>query len=93
MRATSLAAYEKSRPKFGSNKARVYQIILDKQEFGATDQELQKALNMSGDTLRPARLSLLKNGLIYDSGKTRQNENGNDCIIWLSTEITQTGLF
>jgi len=36
---------------------------------------------------------LLKDGLIYDSGKTRQNDNGNDCIVWLLTEITQTGLF
>ena len=93
MKATSLAAYEKSRPKFGSNRARVYQQILDKQEYGATDQELQQALNLSGDTLRPARLSLLKENLIYDSGKTRQNANGNECIIWVVSKIEQIGLF
>jgi len=93
VRTTSVAAYEKARPKFGSNRAKVYQVILDNQEHGATDQEMQKALGMPGDTLRPTRLSLLKDGLIYDSGKTRQNDNGNDCIVWLLTEITQTGLF
>lgn len=93
MKATSLAAYEKSRPKFGSNRARVYQQILDKQEYGATDQELQQALNLSGDTLRPARLSLLKENLIYDSGKTRQNANGNECIVWVVSKIEQIGLF
>jgi len=93
MRATSVAAYEKARLKFGSNRAKVYQFIVDKQELGATDQEMQKALSMPGDTLRPTRLSLLKDGLIYDSGKTRQNDNKNDCIVWLSTEITQIGLF
>jgi hypothetical protein len=93
VKATSLAAYEKSRPKFGSNRARVYQQILDKQEYGATDQELQQALNLSGDTLRPARLSLLKENLIYDSGKTRQNANGNECIIWVVSKIEQIGLF
>jgi len=93
MRATSVAAYEKARPKFGSNRARVYQQILDKQEYGATDQELQQALNLSGDTLRPARLSLLKENLIYDSGKTRQNANGNECIVWVVSKIEQIGLF
>jgi len=93
VKATSLAAYEKSRPKFGSNRARVYQQILDKQEYGATDQELQQALNLSGDTLRPARLSLLKENLIYDSGKTRQNANGNECIVWVVSKIEQIGLF
>ena len=93
MRATSAAAYEKARPKFGSNRAKVYQFILDQQEQGATDQELQQAVKISGDTLRPTRLSLLKDGLIYDSGKTRLNANNNECIVWLSTEITQTGLF
>jgi hypothetical protein len=93
MRATSLAAYEKVLPKFGSNRAKVYQLILDKQEYGATDQELQTILKMPGDTLRPARLSLLKDELIYDSGKTRQNSNGNECIVWLASEIKQIGLF
>ena len=93
MRTTSLAAQEKARPKFGSNRAKVFQYIFDQQERGATDQEIQTALNMPGDTLRPARLSLLKDDLIYDSGKTRQNENGNECIVWLPTSISQTGLF
>ena len=93
MRATSLVALEKSLPNRGSNKAKIYQYILDKQEYGATDQEIQSVLKISGDTLRPARLSLLKDKLIYDSGKTRQNSNGNDCIVWLSRDISQIGLF
>ena len=93
MRTTSLAAQEKVRPKFGSNRAKVFQYIFDQQGRGATDQEIQTALNMPGDTLRPTRLSLLKDDLIYDSGKTRQNQNGNDCIVWVVSEIEQVGLF
>jgi hypothetical protein len=93
MRATSLAVYQKTLPKFGSNRAKVYQLILDKQEYGATDQELQAILKMPGDTLRPTRLSLFKDELIYDSGKTRQNPNGNECIVWLASDIKQIGLF
>jgi len=93
MRTTSLAALEKSLPKLGSNRAKIYQFIIDKQEYGATDQEIQTHLKMPGDTLRPARLSLSKDDLIYDSGKTRQNINGNQCIVWVSSEIIQRGLF
>ena len=76
-----------------SHKARVYQFIVDRMEHGATDQEMQVALKMSGDTLRPTRGKLLKDGLIYDSGKTRKNENDNNCIVWVASTISQTGLF
>ena len=93
MRSTSFQVLIKVAPKHGSNRANVYQYIIDRQDRGATDQELQAALNMPGDTLRPTRLSLLKDGLIYDSGKTRQNANGNDCIVWMVSTIEQIGLF
>ena len=76
-----------------SHKARVYQFLVDRMDQGATDQEMQFALKMSGDTLRPTRGKLLKEGLIYDSGTTRKNENGNDCIVWVVSTISQTGLF
>ena len=93
MRSTSIAAMIKAEPKRGSNRQKVYQYILDKQEYGATDQELQAALKMAGDTLRPTRLSLAKDNMIYDSGKTRQNANGNDCIVWVVSIIEQVGMF
>lgn len=93
MRATSVQAQVKATPSISSQKAKVYQFIVDRMEYGATDQEMQVALKMSGDTLRPTRGKLLKDGLIYDSGKTRQNQNGNECIVWLPTHISQTGLF
>ena len=93
MKATSIAAKIKAEPRLSSRRAMIYLYLRDQQEKGATDQEMQKALNMSGDTLRPTRGSLLKDGLIYDSGKIRKNENGNECIVWLPTSISQTGLF
>ena len=74
-------------------RACVYQYLVDCMERGATDQEMQSVLKMSGDTLRPTRGKLLKDGLIYDSGKTRTNENGNECIVWVVSTISQTGLF
>ena len=93
MRATSIQAQIKAAPRMSSQKARVYQFIVDRMEHGATDQEMQVALKMSGDTLRPTRGKLLKDGLIYDSGKTRKNANDNDCIVWVVSTISQTGLF
>ena len=92
MRATSVAALIKSAPNRESNRGKVLQFIIDRQERGATDQEMQAILNMPGDTLRPTRLSLSKDGMIYDSGKTRQNTNGNECIIWVASTI-EMGLF
>jgi hypothetical protein len=93
MRPTSAAAMIKAAPRFSSNKAKVYHYLADQGIRGATDQEMQATLMMSGDTLRPARLSLLKDDLIYDSGQTRQNPNGNDCIVWVISDIQQIGMF
>jgi hypothetical protein len=93
MRPTSISAQIKAAPRMSEKRARVYRYLVDRMERGATDQEMQAALKMSGDTLRPTRGKLLKDGLIYDSGKTRTNENGNDCIVWVVSTISQTGLF
>ena len=93
MRATSIQAQIKAVPRMSSYKARVYQFLVDCMERGATDQEMQIALKMSGDTLRPTRGKLLKDGFIYDSGKTRQNSNGNECIVWVVSTIEQIGIF
>ena len=92
MRATSIAALIKSAPNRESNRGKVLQFIIDRQERGATDQEMQAVLQMAGDTLRPTRLSLAKDNLIYDSGRTRQNERGNECIIWIASNV-EMGLF
>ena len=92
MRATSIAALIKSAPNRESNRGKVLQFIIDRQERGATDQEMQAGLNMAGDTLRPTRLRLAKDNLIYDSGRTRQNERGNECIIWIASNV-EMGLF
>jgi hypothetical protein len=93
MRSTSIAAQIKAAPRMSEKRTRIYQYLIDRVERGATDQEMQIALKISGDTLRPTRGKLLKDGLIYDSGKRRTNENGNECIVWVVSTISQTGLF
>ena len=93
MRATSIEALEKFAPYQESARERVYQYLVDQEDRGATDQEMQKALGISGDTLRPTRGALLKHDLIYDSGMTRKNDKGNSCIVWVVAKIDQLGMF
>jgi hypothetical protein len=79
---TSRIAAEGVYPKSGSIRLSVYEYLIRQGLKGATDQEMQSNLNLSGDTIRPTRMTLLKDGFIIDSGETRNNSNGNPCVVW-----------
>jgi transcription initiation factor IIE alpha subunit len=49
---------------------------------GATDEEIEEALSISGNTVRPTRGSLVKDGFIVDSGLERLTKAGNPAIVW-----------
>ena len=49
------------------------------------DYELQRDLDLAGDTLRPRRWSLQKRGLVEDSGRTRKAKRGQ-AIVWRVVE-------
>ena len=83
---TSVAAAEKVLPRTGSLKRRVYEYILSQGMRGATDQEIEKTLHIEGNTVRPSRVGLIKEGYIIDSGTTRKNHHNNDCIVWRAVE-------
>jgi hypothetical protein len=83
---TSIAAAQKILPKTGSLRRKVYEYILNQGLRGATDQEMEITLNIDGNTIRPTRISLVKDGFIMDTGTTRKNQHGNDCIVWRSAE-------
>ena len=83
---TSIAAAQKVLPKTGSLRRKVYEYIWNQGLRGATDQEMELTLNIDGNTIRPTRISLLKDGFILDTGTTRKNQHGNDCIVWRSAE-------
>jgi hypothetical protein len=86
LQRTSIEAKRKIEPKIGSITWKVYDFIVATGLVGATDQELEKVLRMDGNTIRPTRGSLVKNKLVSDSGRTRKNDKGNDCIVWIATE-------
>ena len=81
-RATSRGAAVAALPYSGSIRFRVYEFILRRGLEGATDQEIATSLNLSGDTVRPTRKTLEQDLFVIDSGLTRNNQNGNACIVW-----------
>jgi predicted ArsR family transcriptional regulator len=54
--------------------------------YGATDAELCAALNKDGNTIRPRRGSLVKDGLVRDSGRTHTTASGRDATVWECAE-------
>jgi transcription initiation factor IIE alpha subunit len=83
---TSVTAALKVLPKTGSLKRKVYEYILNQGLRGATDYEIEKTLRIEGNTVRPTRGSLVKEGHIIDAGTTRKNHHDNDCIVWRAVE-------
>jgi hypothetical protein len=92
-RPTSLAVAEKVFPRSGSLRRKVYDYFVSCGNYGATDQEIETALAMSGNTVRPTRISLQKDNYIIDTGLTRKNQNGNECIVWSVPLARQGELF
>jgi len=83
---TSRAVAEKVLPKTGTLRRRVYEHFVRQGLYGATDEEAQAQLNIDGNTMRPTRGSLVKDGYLIDTGITRKNAKGHDCIVWRTVE-------
>ena len=83
-KSTSRKAAEKILPRTGSIRREVYELI-KRANIGLTDYELELMLKGKHQTVSASRRSLVVDGFLSDSGITRKNEVGNDCIVW---EIT-----
>lgn len=66
-----------------SLERRVFDFI--EKEKGATDEEGQRALGLSGDSYRPRRYSLVKRGLVEPTGTTRATTSGKQAQVWQVT--------
>ena len=62
----------------------VYREIAVAGAYGATDSEIQQALDMDGNSARPRRRELQLAGWIRDGGTTRANRRGNLEIVWVA---------
>ena len=81
-RTTSRKAAEIIEPKTGTLRRRIYDFLESRGVHGATDEEIELALGISGNTVRPSRGTLVTDGFVSDTGETRKNRNGHDCIVW-----------
>ena len=85
-RKTSVDAANNHLPKSGTTRNKVYEYIKLTGMRGATDQEIERMLGIEGNTVRPSRVTLLRDGLIIDTGLTRPNSKGNQCTVWRAVE-------
>ena len=83
---TSLAALLFVEPHIGTINRAVYLYIESRGLDGATDQEIEGVTRIDGNSVRPSRGSLVKQGLVFDSGRTRPNAKGNNCIVWIALD-------
>lgn len=67
-----------------SQRQRVYDAIAAAGHYGRTDEELQTALSLDGNTQRPRRRELVLAGVVVNSGKGRTSAKGQRCAVWVA---------
>ena len=86
---TSRAASRRVRHRAGTIAERIIAELRKRSSWGATDFELEKTLEIPGNSLRPRRRALEVEGLVVDSGRTRATVSGCLAVIWIMTGVTQ----
>lgn len=90
---TSRAAAQSVEPRSGTIRHRVHRYFEGRGVYGATDDEAQEFLGIDGNTFRPTRKTLVDDGYLIDSGRTRKNDRGHDCIVWVERNEHPAFLF
>lgn len=80
--STSQEAARAIAPVTGTLRARV--LVAIRQEGGVTDEEGMDLLEMPASTYRPRRVELVRDGLVRDSGQTRDTKSGRKAVIWVT---------
>ena len=79
---TSRAAAASVRSSAASIRARVLEYLQRQGPKGATDDEVQRALNLPGSTQRPRRVELIRDGMVRDSGRKRPTSTGRAAAVF-----------
>ena len=66
----------------GALRLRVLEALRAAGTRGATDEELQEALDMIGSTQRPRRIELVAAGLVRDTEQKRKTRSGRLAVVW-----------
>lgn len=84
MQETSVAAYESVQSTVAITREQVYEFLRSR-PLGATDEQVQDALDMNPSTERPRRGELVKRGRVQDSGDRLPTRSGCLAIVWEAT--------
>lgn len=68
-----------------SLRALVYRYIAQAAD-GATDEEMQRSLQINPSTQRPRRVELVELGVVKDSGCVRKTLSNRDAVVWVVCE-------
>lgn len=82
--ATSNAAAVAIAPNARTLRGQVYDLLVERGQHGATDEEMQTLLNMNPSTQRPRRGELVTDGRVADSGRTRATRSGRSAVVWVA---------
>ena len=67
-----------------AGRARVLSLL--RRQGPMTLQQIEDALGLSGNTVRPRRCELEAAGLVVDSGKTAKTKSGRDAVLWKAVD-------
>jgi hypothetical protein len=81
---TSIAAADAIKPCADTLRARVLEYIRAQGKEGATDDEIQVALDMGGSTQRPRRVELFQQGKICMAPNMRKTRAGRQANVWVT---------
>ena len=78
-----------------STRGRIMQMVLGSlrasMPYGRTDEDLQGLLGIPGNTERPARVALVQQGLVVDSGNTARTSSGRKAVLWVVARTENQG--
>ena len=62
-----------------------WDYLVERGEYGATDQEMQAYLDLPNQSQTPRRWELVRAGLVMNSGRRRKTLSGRSAIVWVIT--------
>jgi len=81
---TSRAAADSMVPKAGTLRALVFDFIRHRVD-GATDDEIERGLELRHQTASARRRELVISGHVRDSGFKRNTSSGRKAVVWVAT--------
>lgn len=68
----------------------VHAFLIGRGLQGATAQEVEQALGLSGNTVRPRLVELRKSKRIITLGELRPTSAGRQAVVWLTTAVVRS---